>query len=63
LGIDAHPQLRDEYFRNYTRLVYLSQTEDPQLVDKARLAAERLGLSFQHRHVGYGELEPALANL
>jgi hypothetical protein len=63
LGIDRHPQLRDEYFRNYRRLVYLSQIEDTQLLDRAREAAERLGLSFEHRHVGYGDLEPALLRL
>lgn len=61
LGLDRHPELRTEYFRNYHRLVYLSQTEDPDLLDRARRAADRLELAFEHRHVGYGDLVPALA--
>ncbi len=60
LGMDRHPQLRDEYFRNYRRVVYLSQTQDPDLVEKARAAADQLGLEFEHRHTGLGDLMPAL---
>jgi hypothetical protein len=60
LGLDRWPALRDEYFRNYRRLVYLSQLDDPTLIDKARTAASRLGLEFEHVHVGYGELATAL---
>ncbi len=61
LGLDAHPELRDDYFGNYTRLVYLSQTLDAGLVRRARAAAERLALTFEHVHVGYGDLESELA--
>lgn len=61
LGIDRHPELEPLYFGNYRRLVYLSQTEDPALIEAARRAADRLGLGFEHRHTGYGELAPALA--
>jgi hypothetical protein len=57
LGLDAHPDLRDSYFGNYTRLVYLSQTVDTGLVDAARRGADRLGLAFEHVHCGFGELE------
>lgn len=60
LGLDRWPQLRDDYFGNYRRLVYLSQTQSPDLVEKARSAAERLGLEFEHKHVGYGDFGPAL---
>ena len=63
LGIDRHPQLKDMYFGNYTRLVYLGQTHDPELVAEAGAAAERLGLAFEHRHVGLGELEPAVVTI
>jgi hypothetical protein len=63
LGLDRHPQLRDDYFGNYTRLVYLSQVEDPDLVDRARAAADRLGLRFEHRHTGYGELATGIVEL
>jgi hypothetical protein len=61
LGLDEHPDLRDAYFGNYTRLVYLSQTLDAGLVQAARQAADRLALAFEHVHCGYGELESGLA--
>lgn len=61
LGIDAHPELEALYFGNYRRLVYLSQTVDPQLLVQARRAAQRLGLAFEHRHTGYGELATSIA--
>ncbi|MDE0607470.1 MAG: DUF1638 domain-containing protein [Acidimicrobiaceae bacterium] len=57
LGIEAHPELRDMYFGNYTKLVYLAQTNDPVLDEKARSAADRLGLAFDRLSTGYGELE------
>ena len=61
LGLDRRPELRDAYFGNYRKLVYLSQVEDPRLLAKAQGAAERLGLAFEHRHTGYGDLETFLA--
>lgn len=60
LGIDRHPELEPMYFANYRRLVYLSQTEDEQLLALARAAAVRLGLAFEHRHVGMGELATSI---
>lgn len=56
LGLDRHPELRDDYFGNYEKLVYLAQTDDPELTAKARAAAERLGLDFERRETGLGEL-------
>ena len=61
LGLDEHPDLRDAYFGNYTRLVYLSQTLDAGLVQAARQPADRLALAFEHVHCGYGELESEFA--
>ena len=61
LGLDRHPELRDQYFGNYRRLVYLAQIEDPALVKAARRAARRLGLTFEHRQTGYGELATTIA--
>jgi Protein of unknown function (DUF1638) len=60
LGLDRHPKLLPVYFGNYTRLVYLSQTEDRGLVAAARRAARRLGLAFEHRPTGYGDLATSL---
>ena len=61
LGIDRHPELEALYFGNYRRLVYLSQIDDPGLLALARRAADRLGLAFEHRHTGYGELATSIA--
>ncbi len=61
MGLDRFPQLLADYFGNYKRLVYLAQTEDPALQDKARKAAERLGLSYEYRFTGYGELAEFMA--
>jgi Protein of unknown function (DUF1638) len=63
LGIDRHPQLADEYFRNYKKLVYLAQVEDDDLLARARNAADKLGLAFEHRVTGYGDLERVLVTL
>lgn len=60
LGLDRHPELRDMYFGNYTRLVYLAQTRDEALQEKAREAAEFLGLRYELVHTGYGDLETGL---
>jgi hypothetical protein len=57
LGLDRHPDLLPLYFGNYRRLVYLSQAPTPALVEKARAAATRLGLAFEHRPTGLGGLE------
>ena len=56
LGLDRHPELLPAMFGNYRRLVYLAQTDDPALEAKARAAAERLGLAFEKRRTGYGDL-------
>ena len=56
LGIDRHPELLATYFANYTRVVFLSQTDDPDLLALARDAAERLGLTFEHRPTGVRNL-------
>ncbi len=61
LGLDRHPELRDAYFGHYEKLVYQAQTDDPALTEKARACAERLGLAFERRFTGYGDLVPALA--
>lgn len=63
LGLDRHPELLPDYFGNYERLVYLAQTRDDELSRRAREAAERLGLRFEERFVGYGEMEPELVRI
>ncbi|HHB83214.1 MAG TPA: DUF1638 domain-containing protein, partial [Devosia sp.] len=60
MGLAKHPQLLDAYFGNYKSLVYLAQTEDEGLQEKARAAAEKIGLEYEYRFTGYGELENEL---
>jgi len=60
LWLDRHPELRDAYFGNYTKAVYIAQVEDPKLRAKAEQAAARLGLAFEYRLTAYGELETFL---
>lgn len=61
LGLDRHPELRDMYFGNYQGLVYLAQTEEAALDVEARACAARLGLTYERRLTGYGDLATALA--
>ena len=63
LGLSKHPSLRDMYFGNYEKLVYQAQTDDPALTEKAQDCAKRLGLRFERRFTGYGDLTPALTAL
>jgi hypothetical protein len=60
MGLDRHPDLRDMYFGNYTKLVYQAQTDDPALDAKAEDCARRLGLAYERRFTGYGDLAVAL---
>lgn len=60
LGLERHPDLRDMYFGNYEKLVYQAQTDDPTLTAKAQDCAARLGLPFERRFTGYGDLETTL---
>lgn len=60
LGLDRHPELLPLYFGNYKKLVYLAQVPDPGLERKAKAAALRLGLSYEHRPTGYGGLQDFL---
>jgi len=60
LGLDRHPELRDTYFGNYDRLVYQAQTEDPELDARAADCARRLGLDYERRFTGYGDLARTL---
>ncbi|MEX0281873.1 MAG: DUF1638 domain-containing protein [Arenibacterium sp.] len=59
-GLDRHASMVEFVFGNYEKLIYLSQEEDPGLVEKAQTISEQLGLLFEHRAVGYGDLEQAV---
>ena len=63
MGFDRHPELIAMMFGNYEKLVYQAQTDDPALDAKARDCAARLGLAYERRLTGYGDLTAALARL
>lgn len=63
MGLDRHPELRDMYFGNYTKLVYQAQKDDPALDAKAEDCARRLGLAYERRFTGYGDLAVTLARV
>ena len=63
LGLDRHPELAADYFGNYEKLVYLAQTDNPELDKVAEEAAVMLGLAYEKRFTGYGDLTPALAKV
>lgn len=61
LGLDRHPELIKDYFGNYEKLIYLAQTDDPDLDKVAEKAAAMLGLTYERRATGYGDLISGLA--
>ena len=60
LGIDKHPQLLPVYFGNYKKLLYLAQAPSAEGKTLGQRAADRLGLAFEYRVTGYGELATSL---
>jgi hypothetical protein len=63
LGLDRHPQLLPMMFGNYRRLVYLAQTDDADLDRRAEGAAAYLGLTYERRRTGYGDLRLSLEHV
>jgi hypothetical protein len=63
LGLDRWPELRDDYFRHYTRVVWLAQEPDAELRILAQQAADRLGLPLTVVPTGTGRLEQAMSDL
>ena len=61
LGLDRYPELIGDILGNYRRVVYLAQTDDPALYERAEECAASLGLAFECRRTGYGRLAPSLS--
>ncbi|MFK7902982.1 MAG: DUF1638 domain-containing protein [Nitratireductor sp.] len=60
LGLDKHPHLKEVYFGNYTRALYLAQSDDLELEKQAKLGAAYLGLDYEKQFTGFGDLTPSL---
>jgi hypothetical protein len=60
MGLHKYPQLKGEYFKNYKRVVFLAQSEDPKLIQKAHKVAAYLELPLEIRYTGFGLLEERL---
>lgn len=60
LGLDRYPELLEDYFRNYRRIVYLAQTADDELVSRATAIATQLNLPLEVQYTGYNQLEVRL---
>jgi len=63
MGLDRFPQLKQDYFGNYRRVVYLVQKPDPALIEQAKAVASYLGLPLEIRATGYNFLEARLLEL
>ena len=60
LGLDRHPELKQQYFGNYKRLIYLAQTRNEKLSASARAHADYLGLEFEEHFTGLQPVESLL---
>lgn len=63
MGLDRFPELKNTYFKHYKKVVFLAQTHDPDLQAQAKESALRLGLDYDYRYVGYGNLASAISFL
>jgi hypothetical protein len=63
LGLDRYPELRDDYFGGYTRVVWLAQRPTDATRAAAERAAARIGLPLETRVVGDAALERQLERL
>ena len=57
LGIDRHPELKEQYFGNYRKLLFLAQSGADELSALARKHADFLGLQYAEHRTGLKPFE------
>jgi hypothetical protein len=63
LGLDTRPNLRDDYFKHYNKMVWLAQNPTPELTVMAQAAADLIGLTLEIDVVGEGSLKEQILEL
>ena len=63
LGLDRFPELFDDYFKHYKKMVYLAQTENPELQALAQKHSDAFGLTYEYRFVGIQGLAPVVESI
>jgi hypothetical protein len=63
LGLDKRPDLRDDYFKHYKKMVWLAQNPTPELSVMAQAAADLIGLELEIDVVGEGSLKEQILEL
>jgi len=63
LGLDKRPELRDDYFKNYSRVIWLAQQPNKELEELAKQAGASIGLPLEIQNVGYGQLSEQVKEL
>lgn len=63
LGLDRFPELFDVYFKHYKKMVYLAQTEKPELQKLAKQHSDAFGLEYEYRFVGIQGLSPVVESI
>ena len=63
LGLDKRPDLRDDYFKHYNKMIWLAQNPTSELTVMAQAAADLIGLSLEIDVVGEGSLKEQILEL
>jgi len=63
LGLDKRPDLRDDYFKHYNKMIWLAQNPTAELTDMAHAAADLIGLKLEIDVVGEGSLKEQILEL
>ena len=63
LGLDKRPDLRDDYFKHYNKMIWLAQNPTSELTTMAQAAADLIGLELEIDVVGEGSLKEQILEL